>query len=107
MIDKKIAQALTQAKLDKYVPAETEIVMRDGHAVIPVNASNKRKISGVIIDESATGQTSYIEPTEVFELRNSIRELELAERREIVKILIELADDLRPYVCLLYTSRCV
>jgi len=104
MIDKKIAQALTQAKLDKYVPAETEIVMRDGHAVIPVNASNKRKISGVIIDESATGQTSYIEPTEVFELRNSIRELELAERREIVKILIELADDLRPYVELLKES---
>lgn len=104
MIDKKIAQALTQAKLDKYVPAETEIVMRDGHAVIPVHASNKRKISGVIIDESATGQTSYIEPTEVFELRNSIRELELAERREIVKILVELADDLRPYVELLKES---
>ena len=104
MIDKKIAQALTQAKLDKYVPAETEIVMRDGHAVIPVQASNKRKISGVIIDESATGQTSYIEPTEVFELRNSIRELELAERREIVKILVELADDLRPYVELLKES---
>ena len=104
MIDKKIAQALTQAKLDKYVPADTEIAIRDGHAVIPVNSSNKRKISGVIIDESATGQTSYIEPTEVFELRNSIRELELAERREIVKILIELADELRPYIQLLKES---
>jgi len=104
MIDKKIAQALTQAKLDKYVPADTEIAIRDGRAVIPVNSSNKRKISGVIIDESATGQTSYIEPTEVFELRNSIRELELAERREIVKILIELADELRPYIQLLKES---
>ena len=104
MIDKKIAQALTQAKLDKYVPADTEIAIRDGRAVIPVNASNKRKISGVIIDESATGQTSYIEPTEVFELRNSIRELELAERREIVKILIELADELRPYIQLIKES---
>ena len=104
MIDKKIAQALTQAKLDKYVPADTEIAIRDGHAVIPVNSSNKRKISGVIIDESATGQTSYIEPTEVFELRNSIRELELAERREIVKILIELADELRPYIQILKES---
>lgn len=104
MIDKRIAQALTQAKLDKYVPADTEIAIRDGRAVIPVNSSNKRKISGVIIDESATGQTSYIEPTEVFELRNSIRELELAERREIVKILIELADELRPYIQLLKES---
>lgn len=104
MIDKKIAQALTQAKLDKYVPADTEIAIRDGRAVIPVNSSNKRKISGVIIDESATGQTSYIEPTEVFELRNSIRELELAERREIVKILIGLADELRPHIQLLKDS---
>lgn len=103
-IDKKIAQALTQAKLDKYVPADTEIAIRDGRAVIPVNSSNKRKISGVIIDESATGQTSYIEPTEVFELRNSIRELELAERREIIKILIELADELRPYIQLIKES---
>lgn len=104
LIDKKIAQALNQAKLDKYVPADTEIAIRDGHAVIPVNSSNKRKISGVIIDESATGQTSYIEPTEVFELRNSIRELELAERREIVKILVELADELRPYIQLIKES---
>jgi len=103
-IDKKIAQALTQAKLNKYIPADTEIAIRDGRAVIPVNSSNKRKIGGVIIDESATGQTSYIEPTEVFELRNSIRELELAERREIVKILIELADALRPYIQLLKES---
>ncbi len=103
-IDKKIAQALTQAKLDKYVPADTEIAIRDGRAVIPVNSSNKRKISGVIIDESATGQTSYIEPTEVFELRNSIRELELAERREIIKILIEFADELRPYIQLVKES---
>jgi len=104
LIDKKIAQALTQAKLDKLVPSDTEIAIRDGHAVIPVVSSNKRKISGVIIDESATGQTSFIEPTEVFELRNSIRELELAERREIVKILIELADELRPYITLLKES---
>lgn len=103
-IDKKIAQALTQAKLDKLVSPDTEIAIREGRAVIPVNASNKRKISGVIIDESATGQTSYIEPTEVFELRNSIRELELAEKREIIKILIELADTLRPYIHLLKES---
>lgn len=104
LIDKKIAQALTQAKLDKLVPSDTEIAIREGRAVIPINSSNKRKISGVIIDESATGQTSFIEPTEVFELRNNIRELELAESREIVKILIELADVLRPFVSYLKES---
>lgn len=104
LIDKKIAQALTQAKLDKLVAPDTEIAMREGHAVIPVHSSNKRKISGVIIDESATGQTSFIEPTEVFELRNSIRELVLAEKREIVKILIELTDDLRPFIPIIKTS---
>jgi len=104
MIDKKIAQALTQAKLDKLVPPETEIALREGHAVIPVHSANKRKISGVIIDESATGQTSYIEPTEVFELRNSIREIELAEKREIIRILIEFADDLRPSIPMLKDS---
>ena len=103
-IDKKIAQALTQAKLDKLVSPETEIAIREGHAVIPILSANKRKLSGVIIDESASGQTSYIEPIEVFELRNSIRELELAEKREIVRILIEFADELRPYIPLLKES---
>ena len=103
-IDKKIAQALTQAKLDKLVSSETEIAIREGHAVIPILSANKRKLSGVIIDESASGQTSYIEPIEVFELRNSIRELELAEKREIVRILIEFADELRPHIPLLKES---
>ena len=104
LVDKKIAQALTQAKIDKLVPPEAEVTIREGHAVIPVHSSNKRKISGVIIDESSTGQTSYIEPTEVFELRNSIRELELAEKREIIRILIECADGLRPFIPLLKES---
>jgi DNA mismatch repair protein MutS2 len=103
-IDKKIAQALTQAKLDKLVSPETEIAIREGHAVIPILSANKRKLSGVIIDESASGQTSYIEPIEVFELHNSIRELELAEKREIVRILIEFADELRPHIPLLKES---
>lgn len=97
-IDKRIAQALTQAKQQKLVAPDTEIAMRDGHSVIPVQSANKRKISGVIIDESATGQTTYIEPTEVFELRNRIRELELAEKREIIRILAELSDAIRPYI---------
>ena len=97
-IDKRIGEALNHAKRLKLVSPETEIAIRDGRAVIPVLSAFKRKLGGVIIDESATGQTAYIEPTEVFEIRNTIRELELAEKREIIKILIELADEFRPFV---------
>jgi DNA mismatch repair protein MutS2 len=71
------------------------ISIRDGHAVIPVAAANKRKLSGFIHDESATGRTAYIEPVEVVELNNELRELEYAEKREIVRILSELTATLR------------
>ena len=71
------------------------ISIRDGHAVIPVSAANKRKIAGFIHDESATGHTVYIEPVEVVELNNELRELEYAERREIVRILTALTAILR------------
>ncbi len=103
-IDKRVAHALQQAKNNKLVDADVEAVVREGRIVIPVMASNKRKISGVIIDESQSGQTAYIEPIEVFELRNSIRELELAEKREIIKILTDVADDLRSYIPVLKQS---
>jgi DNA mismatch repair protein MutS2 len=96
MVDKRIASMLTQAKLQKWVNPDVEIAIRNGRLVIPVPASNKRKLKGVIHDESATGQTVYIEPTEVFELNNEIRELELAENREIIRILIQFADFIRP-----------
>lgn len=95
-VDKRIAGLLTQAKLQKWVNSDIEIAVRNGRLVIPVPAANKRKIGGVIHDESATGQTVYIEPTEVFELNNDIRELELAERREIIRILTQFADYIRP-----------
>lgn len=98
LIDKKINSAINQAKQNKIIPPETEIVIRNGQSVIPVAASNKRKLSGIIVDESATGQTSYIQPAEVFELLSRVRELELAERREINRILIELANFLRPHI---------
>jgi DNA mismatch repair protein MutS2 len=65
--------------------------------VIPVPATNKRKIQGFIHDESATGQTAYIEPAEIFEINNEIRELEYAENREIIQILIQFTDRLRPH----------
>lgn len=103
-IDKRINSAINQAKLNKIIPADTEVVIRNGQSVIPVIASNKRKLNGIIIDESATGQTSYIQPIEVFELLSRVRELELAERREIARILIEIADHLRPYIHHINTS---
>ena len=64
--------------------------------MIPVSAGNKRKLNGFIHDESATGKTFYIEPVEVVELNNALRELEYAERREIVRLLTEFTDSLRP-----------
>lgn len=95
-VDKRIASLLTQAKTQKWVQPDVEIAVRNGRLVIPVPAANKRKLQGVIHDESSTGQTVYLEPTEVFELNNEIRELELAEKREIIKILTHFADYLRP-----------
>ena len=66
--------------------------------VIPVPSAYKRKINGIVHDESATGKTSYIEPAEIVETNNEIRELELEEKREITRILRRFAEDLRPYV---------
>ena len=71
--------------------------MHAGRPVIPVQSGQKRKLSGLVHDESATGKTVFIEPTVVVELNNELRELEYAERREILKILAEVAIELRPY----------
>ena len=94
-VAKRLQQVLQRAKSAGIVEADAMISIRDGHAVIPVAASNKRKIAGFIHDESATGRTAYIEPVEVVELNNELRELEYAERREIVRILTELTALLR------------
>jgi DNA mismatch repair protein MutS2 len=81
--------------------ADGSLTVRDGRLCIPLLAENKRKLKGFIHDESASGQTVYMEPEEVFTLNNKIRDLEFERRREIVKILMALTDDLRPYVPLL------
>ena len=72
--------------------------MRDGRLVIPVAPAFKRKIKGIVHDESASGKTVFIEPAEVVEANNRIRELESEERREIIKILVTFTDILRPLV---------
>ncbi len=78
--------------------ADSGITIRDGRLVLPVLAEHKRNISGFVHDESATGQTVFIEPTEIFEINNRIRELQIAFKRERERILIELTDKLRPHL---------
>ena len=101
---KRLQQVLQQAKQAGIVEADAQLSVRDGKTVIPVSAGNKRKLAGFIHDESATGRTFYVEPIEVVELNNELRELEYAERREVVRILVELCDEMRPSVELIAAS---
>ena len=93
---KRLQQVLAAAKSAGIVEADAQLSVRDGKTVIPVSAANKRKLNGFIHDESATGRTFYVEPVEVVELNNELRELEYAERREIVRILTEFTESVRP-----------
>lgn len=93
---KRLQSVLAAAKGAGIVDADAQLSIRDGRAVIPVSAGNKRKLHGFVHDESATGKTVYVEPVEVVELNNELRELEYAERREIVRILAEFTDAIRP-----------
>ncbi len=95
-ISKRLQQILQHAKNEGYADSESSLSIRDGRAVIPVAAGHKRKIKGFIFDESASGKTAYIEPIEVIELNNEVRELQSAERYEIVRILSTFSDFLRP-----------
>lgn len=94
---KRLHSILRKAVQDGIVEEDAQISIRDGKAVIPILSSNKKKIKGFIQDESATGKTSYIEPMEVVELNNEIRELKYDERHEIVRILMEFTASIRPY----------
>ena len=81
--------------------ADGSLTIRDGRMCIPILAENKRKIKGFIHDESASGQTVYLEPEEVFTLNNKLRDLEFDKRREIIRILIATTTELRPYIPIL------
>src|SRR5574344_1781071 len=94
--DKKIRKLLTQAKQEGIVKEDAEMTIRNGRLCIPVQAQYKRKLQGFIHDESATGQTVFIEPTEVFDANNELRDLLNAEKREIIRILTEITDEIRP-----------
>ncbi|QQL51271.1 endonuclease MutS2 [Mucilaginibacter ginkgonis] len=97
---RKIDQIYKSATANGWT-ADGSLTVRDGRLCIPVLAENKRKIKGFVHDESASGQTVYIEPEEVFTLNNHIRDLEFERRREVIKILTTLTDELRPFVPLL------
>lgn len=97
-VTKKLNQVMAKAQREGWVDADAAPTYRNDRPVIPVMSGNKRKLGGLIHDESASGRTVFIEPAEVVELSNEIRELEHAERREIIRILQEFTDDIRPYI---------
>ena len=95
-VSRALASILRQAKADGLVDADAAPTLREGRLVIPVPPGYKRKIGGIVHDESATGKTVFIEPQQVVEANNHIRELEGAERRERIRILQAITDMLRP-----------
>ena len=104
-VSRTLNAILRQAQADGYVEKDVAPTMRDGRLVIPVSPSFKRKISGIVHDESATGKTVFIEPQQVVEANNRIRELEGEERRELIRILVEFTNFLRPYFEEINTSQ--
>lgn len=97
-ISRCLNSILRTAQSEGYVDKDVTPTMRDGRLVIPVAPGMKRKIRGIVHDESATGKTVFIEPAEVVEANNRIRELEGEERREIIRILTEFSGQIRPQV---------
>ena len=97
-LSRKAGAILRKAQEDGIVDSDASVAVRDGKFLIPVSAANKRKLSGFVYDESATGKTIFIEPAEVVSLENEINELHFDETREIARILLTFSDFLRPYI---------
>ncbi|MDY5968700.1 MAG: Smr/MutS family protein [Bacteroidales bacterium] len=95
-VDMQIIRSLNKAKQQGWAPEDAEPTIRHGRLVIPLLDTHRRKIKGIIQDESASRQTAFLEPAEVVELNNDLRELEFAERREIQRILAGLTESIRP-----------
>ncbi|MEE1080591.1 MAG: endonuclease MutS2, partial [Bacteroidales bacterium] len=95
-ISRLLNNILRSAQSNGIVDKDVTPTLRDGRLVIPILPSNKRKIRGIVHDESATGKTLYVEPAEVVEANNRIRELEGEERQEIIRILTAIANEIRP-----------
>ena len=97
-ISRRMSAILRKAQEEGIVDSDAGVSIRDGKMLIPVSAANKKRIPGFIYDESASGKTAFIEPAEVVELDNQIKELQFSEQREIVRILFEFTEFLRPYI---------
>ncbi|HLL94599.1 MAG TPA: hypothetical protein VK404_06470, partial [Spirosoma sp.] len=95
---KRLDTIVRQARQNGWIPDDLNLTVRGGRLVIPIAAEHKRKIKGFVHDESQTGQTVFLEPAEVFDANNEVRELEYAERREIYRILLALTDQIRPHL---------
>ena len=95
-VDAQVSSTLARAKREGWAPEGAEVTIRDGRPVIPLLTTHRRKIKGLIQDESATRLTAFVEPAEVVELGNDLRELDFDERHEIQRILLAFSDKLRP-----------
>jgi DNA mismatch repair protein MutS2 len=104
-VSRTLNSILRQAQADGYVEKDVAPTMREGRLVIPVSPAFKRKVSGIVHDESATGKTVFIEPTQVVEANNRLRELEGEERREIIRILVDFTNFIRPYSVDIFASQ--
>ncbi|KPL15208.1 MAG: hypothetical protein AMS26_08230 [Bacteroides sp. SM23_62] len=96
-VARRLQHILKSVQQEGIAESDVTVSIRNGRPVIPVQASKKRQLSGIIHDESASGKTVFIEPSEVVGINNEIRELEYAENREIIRILTRLTEDLEPY----------
>ena len=97
-ISRRATAILKQAQEAGIVDSDATVTIRDGKYLIPVATASKRKLSGFVYDESATGKTTFVEPAEILEIENEISELHFAQTREIARILREFTSFLRPYL---------
>ncbi|MBO4530059.1 MAG: Smr/MutS family protein [Paludibacteraceae bacterium] len=97
-ISKTVSAILMKAQMDGYISKDTKPAIRDGRLVIPVNSADKRRIKGIVHDESATGKTVFIEPESAVEINNKVKELMAEEKREIIKILTTISNEIRPRI---------
>lgn len=97
-VSKQMRSMLKDAVQKGYADEDAQVVVRESRPMIPVKSSFRRKINGIVHDESASGKTVYVEPQAIIEINNEIRDAEYREKREIIKILREFADDIRPYI---------
>ena len=97
-VSRRVNSILKKIQEEGIADKDASVSVRDGKLLIPVPAVNKRRVPGFIYDESSTGKTAFIEPAEIVEMENRIKELKFAENREILRILAEFSEFLRPYV---------